>query len=239
MRRFALGYEYFARIILMLMVGQAAFIVHTVMGLVVVGFFPSIAALYTTFRTWLIDVDDRSWSVSRTWVTFHRAWKAELGPANLFGWPQFVVWALLIWDYYLVNWNDMGSIGYAVSGLLLLVNVLYGLFVLVSWAVRANFDEKPMWVVRSSISMVIARPLCSVMIIALLLITAWAYSTWPGLGVALGLTVPVFAVMMAIYSYGRLPGMDVHVLEPVEEKRKKRAQDRAERAEERAERRNR
>ena len=29
------------------------FLVHTLLGLVVVGFFPSIAATYATFRTWL------------------------------------------------------------------------------------------------------------------------------------------------------------------------------------------
>lgn len=46
MRRFALGYEYLCRIVLMLIVCQVAFIVHTIMGLVVGGFFPSIAALY-------------------------------------------------------------------------------------------------------------------------------------------------------------------------------------------------
>lgn len=222
MQRFAVGYEYLCRIVLMLMVCQVAFVVHTLMGLVVGGFFPSIAALYTTFRTWLLDVNDRSWSIRQTWTVFHRSWKAELAPANLFGWPQFIVWALLLWDYYLVNWNDMGRIGYAVSGLLLVVNVFYGLFVLVSWAMRANFDERPLWYVRASLQMVIARPMCSFMVVALLLATVWAYYSWPGLAAALGLTVPVFAVMMAVYSFGRLPGMDVHVLEPVEEKRQRR-----------------
>ncbi|WP_258184669.1 MULTISPECIES: YesL family protein [unclassified Bifidobacterium] len=221
MQRFAVGYEFLCRIIMMLMVCQVAFIVHTVMGLVVGGFFPSVAALYATFRTWLLDVKDRSWTIRQTWTTFHRAWKSELASANLFGWPQTIVWALLVWDYYLVNWNDMGVVGYAVSGVLLLVNVLYGLFVLVSWTIRANFDEGPWWVVRTSVSMVIARPWCSCMVVALLVATVWLYHTWPGLGVALGVTAPVFAVMMAIYSYGRLPGMDIHVLEPVEEHRKR------------------
>lgn len=231
MQRFAVGYEFICRIIMMLMVCQVAFIVHTVMGLVVGGFFPSIAALYTTFRTWLLDVNDRSWTIKQSWVTFHRAWKAELAGANVFGWPQFIIWLLLIWDYYLANWNDMGRIGYAVSGILLVINVLYGLFVLVSWAIRANFDEKPMWVVRTSIAMVIARPWCSFMIIVLFIAIVWAYYTWPGLGVALGMTVPVFLAMMAIYSFGRVPGMDVRVLEPVEEKKKKKAAERRQREE--------
>jgi uncharacterized membrane protein YesL len=210
----------------MLMVCQVAFIVHTVMGLIVGGFFPSIAALYATFRTWLIEVDDRSWTIRQSWTVFHRAWKAEFKSANLFGWPQFIIWLLLIWDYYLVNWNDMGTFGIGLSGVLLVVNVFYGLFVLLSWALRANFNEKPKWIVRGSLQMVIARPVCSFMVVMMLLATVWAYYNWPGLGVALGLTVPVYAVMMAIYSFGRLPGMDVHVLEPIEEKQQQKKQQR-------------
>ena len=30
-----------------------------------------------------------------------------------------------------------------------------------------------------------------------------------------GVAVLIFATMMAVYSWGRLPGMDVHVLEPI------------------------
>lgn len=221
MKRFAIGYEFVCRIIMMLMVCQVAFIVHTVMGLVIGGLFPSIAALYATFRTWLLDVGDRSWGIKQTWTVFHRAWKQDLIGANIFGWPQFLIWVLLVWDYYIANWNDLGPVGYGVSGVLLVINVLYGLFVFVSWAIRSNFDEKPMWVVRTSLSMVIARPVCSIMVAALFCVTVWMYYTWPGLGVALGVTVPVFFAMMAVYSYGRVPGMDVHVLEPVEEKKRK------------------
>lgn len=216
MKGFALKYEFVCRVILMIFIVNVAFIVHTVMGLVVAGLFPSIAATYSTYRSWLLDVDDRSWTVRRTWVTFHRAWKDELVQANVFGWPQFLIWALIIWEYWLVQNNDMGRIGYAVSGVLLLLNLIYGLFVFMSWAIRANFDEGFMWTLRTSLSMVIARPMCSLMVFCLFLLTVWAYWQWPGLLMTFGIGVPVFATMMAVYSWGRLPGMDVHVLEPNE-----------------------
>lgn len=215
-KRFAVGYEFVCRVIMMIVVVHVAFIVHTVMGLIVGGLFPSIAASYSTYRTWLLDVSDRSWTVKQTWTTFHAVWKAELKSANAFGWPQFIIWAILIWEYWLTMNNDMGNVGIAVSGVLLVLNLIYGLFVFMSWAIRANFDEGFMWVLRTSLSMVIARPWCSFMVFLLFLITVWAYYQWPGLMAAFGVAVPVFATMMAVYSWGRLPGMDVHVLEPTE-----------------------
>lgn len=216
MKRIAVTYEYFCRIILMILVAHVAFIAHTLLGLVIGGFFPSVAATYATYRTWLIDVKDRSWTIKQTWTTFHKAWKAELKSANAFGWPQFAVWALLIWEYWLVQNNDMGVAGLVVSGVLLLLNLFYGLFVFISWAVHANFDESPYWTLRTSIAMVIARPMCSLMVFLLFLVTVWAYAAWPGLLMAFGVAVPIYATMMAVYSWGRLPGMDVHVLEPNE-----------------------
>ena len=98
MKRVAVTYEYFCRIVLMILVAHVAFIVHTLLGLIIGGFFPSIAATYATYRTWIVDVKDRSWTIRQTWTTFHEAWKEELKTANAFGWPQFAVWALLIWE---------------------------------------------------------------------------------------------------------------------------------------------
>ncbi len=40
MKRFAVGYEFLCRIVMMVVVANVAFLVHTLLGLVVVGFFP-------------------------------------------------------------------------------------------------------------------------------------------------------------------------------------------------------
>lgn len=158
MKRFAVGYEFLCRIIMMIFVVHVAFLAHTLLGLVLVGFFPSMAATCTTYRTWLLDLKDRSWTVRQTWMTFHRAWRSELATANRFGWPQLLVWALLIWEYWLTMTNYMGTLTPVVSGLLLLLNLLYGLFVLLSWPVRSNFDESPLWAARTALSMVAGVP---------------------------------------------------------------------------------
>ena len=109
MTRVALTYERLCRIVLMVFVVNVAMLVHTLMGLILGGFFPSIAAAYATFRTWLID-EDQSWRIRQTWTVFHRAWKDELTQANLFGWVQLLIGLALAWDYSLVNWTDLGGV---------------------------------------------------------------------------------------------------------------------------------
>lgn len=214
MNRFAQWYEYVCRIIMNVFVVHIAFLVHTLMGAIIIGFFPSISATNNTYRTWLRDVHDREWKAKHTWNIFHKSWKHDLKSANLFGYPQFVIWAFLMWDYYIANNNYMGRTGIAISGILLLLNIVYGIFVFLSWIVRANFNEKPWWIIRYSFSMVVARPLCSLILLLLTGIVMWAYFKWPGLAVVFGFAIPTFAAVITVYSFGRLPGMDIHVLEP-------------------------
>ena len=146
----------------------------------------------------------------RSWTVFHRAWRDDVVSANAFGWPQMLVVVLLLWDYFLAKSNAMGVLGIAVSGILLLVNVLVLLICAVSWVVRSNFDERPWWVIRMSVAMVIARPLLTVIVAALVVTVSAAWIKWPGILMTFGLSVPIFLIVMAVYSFGRLPGMDAH-----------------------------
>jgi uncharacterized membrane protein YesL len=208
--RFALSYERLCRTVVMIFVVNAAMVFHTLLGAVLVGFFPSIAAAHTCYRSWLLD-EDRSWTVKHTWKTFHRAWKQELASANAFGWPLGLCWALLIFDYWVVNWHDVGGhIGIAVSGALVVLIAVFGVFTLLAWVLRSNFEEAGLWVAKTTMQMVIARPLSSLMITLLFLLNVWVWYTWPGVLVVFGLSIPAFLSSIVVYSYARLPGMDIH-----------------------------
>ena len=106
--RFSVAYERFCRLLLTIFVVNIAMLVHTLLGAVVLGFFPSCAAAQTTFRTWL-RAEDRSMRAKEVWGIFHGAWKNELKQANLFGWPLAVCWVVLATTLtgYLaeVNWH--------------------------------------------------------------------------------------------------------------------------------------
>jgi hypothetical protein len=60
------------------------------------------------------------------------------------------------------------------------------------------------------------------MLLILTGLVMWAYVKWPGLAIAFGVAIPTFAAVMTVYSFGRLPGMDVHVLEPQDSRGKNR-----------------
>ena len=118
--RFSVAYERFCRLLLTIFVVNIAMLVHTLLGAVVLGFFPSCAAAQTTFRTWL-RAEDRSMRAKEVWGIFHGAWKNELKQANLFGWPLAVCWVVLAIDYYMMNWHARGTFDVAVSGILFAV----------------------------------------------------------------------------------------------------------------------
>lgn len=218
MKKFVLGYERFCRVVLMIFMVHLATIVHTVMGLVLVGFFPSVSASYATYRTWLLDLD-QSWTVKRTWTVFHKAWKEDLKSANLFGWPQLIIGLFLAWDYYLANFNSTGTLGIAASGLLLAVNVVYLLFLVLSWAVRSNYDEKPGWIIKMTFNMVLARPVCTLVLVVVIIATLVVWWRWSGFLAAFGIALPLFVVVMVVSYLGRLKGMDAKELKESRDER--------------------
>lgn len=204
----AAGYERIARTAMLVCVVNLAFVAHTLLGAVFAGFFPSVGATFATYRAWMLSAD-RTWGVKESWLTFHRAWADELGSANAWGWPMVGIGLLLAWEYYLTNWNDMGVLGIAASGVLLGANVMFGVLALVLWVVRSHFQAPALWLVRRSMQVVLCRPLCTVMMLAVLLITAAICATWPGVFMVAGVSLPVGAAVACVYSYGRVTGFDV------------------------------
>lgn len=203
---FARGYEKVCRAILLVFVINVAIVAHTLLGIVVAGFFPSIAAGFSTYRSWLLD-SDREWSVKQTWMCFHRVWKQELISANQMGWALAAAWALLGYSMFLVLSNDMGVAGYASSGLLLLAVVILSLLSLMVWAVRANFAETNRWAAHVAMVMIIARPACSLLLIAVAILAVLATFTWPGILAAFGLSLPIGLTQACVWAAARLPGM--------------------------------
>ncbi|OFQ96685.1 hypothetical protein HMPREF2909_00535 [Alloscardovia sp. HMSC034E08] len=182
------------------------FLIHTLMGLIIAGFFPSLAATYATIRTWFLDDDDR-WTWRTAWTVFHDVWKTDCGAANLFGWMQVMIGLFLGWDYYLVQTHNFGHLfTVAVSGVLLVVNMFYWLFAIMSWLIRAHFQENTWRIVRMSIAMSIARPLSSVCIIVFFAITLWVWMHWPGIFMTFGIIVPLYVCIAAIYTFAKIPG---------------------------------
>ena len=56
MHRLAEGYEFVCRVVLTLFIAHIAFLVHALMGAVVVGFFPSLAGLLFSLFNFLCKV---------------------------------------------------------------------------------------------------------------------------------------------------------------------------------------
>ncbi|WP_418969818.1 YesL family protein [Alloscardovia omnicolens] len=207
MAKFAVFYEKLCRLILMIFIVNVAIFVHTLVGVVVVGFFPSIAAAHNTYRVWLLS-EDRAWRVRHIWLVFHREWKANLGLANRFGWIQLGISLLLAYDYFIVNWNvRTGMLGVVLSGFFVVLLAFMLIHSAMVWAVQSHFEESIMWIMRYSFSMVIARPLCSIMLGCSMFIISWCYVQWPGLIIAFGLSAYACATQVLVYSFAKLPGL--------------------------------
>ena len=215
--RFSVAYERFCRLLLTIFVVNIAMLVHTLLGAVVLGFFPSCAAAQTTFRTWL-RAEDRSMRAKEVWGIFHGAWKNELKQANLFGWPLAVCWVVLAIDYYMMNWHARGTFDVAVSGVLFVLALVLLAFTMLVWVVRANYDERPLWIVRTTLTMIVARPLCTLLQIGLALLAILAWAQWPGLLMVFGMSLPMFCTAWIVN--GRVsPKKGGHTMESASQSR--------------------
>lgn len=202
----ALRYEAACRAVVVVFVVNAAMILYALRGAIVLGAFPSIAAAYSTYRTWLLD-EDRSWTASRAFRTFGEAWRAEFPRANGPGWALTAIWLVLLLDHRILQRAEVDELGLVASGILVLVMAFSAVFTPLFWAVRANFDEPGRWLVVRTAQMVIARPLCTLTVIAAELVVGWTAVQVPAAAVLMGPAATIFVVCAIVFSFGRLPGM--------------------------------
>ena len=125
-----------------------------------------------------------------------------------------VLWGLFLYDYWIVNWHDAGMFGYACAGILLMVIVIYGLFSMLVWVVRGELCRDESLVRAHALQMLLARPLCSLALFAVFVLSVAMWVRWPGMLVVFGLSLPMLAGTACVYWFGRLPGMDVRAANP-------------------------
>lgn len=207
MSSFSVRYVNAARLVLIAFITFIASIVHTLLGLVVAGLFPSVAATVGVFRRWAL-AEDHTWTIKETWLLFHRLWRAELGRANTLGWIEAVLWAVLLFDYWVVNFHVTNAFGTFLAGFLLVLMIFVLLATMVSWVLHAHFNEPVRWIVRMTLQMIIARPLMSLILAASELAVLAAYWQWPGLLMTFGLSIPSAVSTWVVWQYGHLPGFN-------------------------------
>ncbi|MEE8757632.1 MAG: YesL family protein [Bifidobacterium sp.] len=207
--RFALGYESLCRFVLVALTINISMLIHTLLGVFLIGAFPSVSAAYSTWRTWFLDTD-REWTVKQTWRIFHEAWKDDIKDANTLGWLETAAWLFLMYDRWILTVNGLGFFGFAASGLITVIIVAYALFTMLTWMVHVNFDETIAWTMRISLGMIVAKPLCSLLILLLLVFVVYLCIACPGVVAAFGLSGPIFGTVGCVYVVGGLPGMTRH-----------------------------
>ena len=145
------------------------------------------------------------------WGIFHGAWKNELKQANLFGWPLAVCWVVLAIDYYMMNWHARGTFDVAVSGVLFVLALVLLAFTMLVWVVRANYDERPLWIVRTTLTMIVARPLCTLLQIGLALLVSACLGAMAGSAHGVRhVAADVRAAWMRYCSFGRFRNGSIH-----------------------------
>lgn len=111
-------------------------IMFTVSGLILLGFMPATAALFTVVRKWFMKETEVP-----IWKTFFSVYKSEFIKSNSFGLVFVMAGIMLYVDYYFIL-NLDGIIRIVATSILLLISCLYLITVLFFFPVYVHYELK-------------------------------------------------------------------------------------------------
>ncbi|MED3792948.1 YesL family protein [Niallia alba] len=111
-------------------------IMFSVSGLILLGFMPATAALFTVVRKWFMKETEVP-----IWKTFFSVYKSEFIKSNSFGLVFVMAGIMLYVDYYLIL-NLDGIIRIVATSILLLISCLYLITVLFFFPVYVHYELK-------------------------------------------------------------------------------------------------
>ncbi|UFU00623.1 YesL family protein [Radiobacillus kanasensis] len=136
----------------------------SLIGLLLFGIGPATSSMFTVIRKWVRGQEDIN-----VFSTFRKTYKKDFWKANLLSFLLIVGGCLLYIDFLFIGQLE-GAVMSLLSGLLLLLTMLYIVIVLYVFPVFVHFELKPWQSIKYAIHLGVSSPLSMLIIVASLLL---------------------------------------------------------------------
>lgn len=174
--------------------------IFSLLGLFVLGLFPSTAALFATIRQ-----DIKSGEDIKLFRNFFHYYKQEFMKANILGYILLVSVVILLFNLQVIGYMDASILN---STLMVMTYILLAIIALVSVfivPIYVHYDFSILGYLKYSAIMVIGKPFHAIAMLALIAVTFYLYYIVPGLIPALGVSLLAYIIMRTAYTYFDMP----------------------------------
>ncbi|WP_066191414.1 MULTISPECIES: YesL family protein [Gracilibacillus] len=173
-----------------LIVLNMLWVIFTLLGLVVFGLFPATVALFSVLRKMILEDEDTA-----IFSEFVKQYKTEFKGANKIGYVVFLVGLFLLIDFRIIQNISQSNVQVILFNLTLVIGVFYLIAALYIFPVFVHFQLKWSQYFQYACIITIARPIQTIMLIALITGLIFLYMLVPSLVLVLGMSLMSFIVM--------------------------------------------
>ncbi|TQS75134.1 DUF624 domain-containing protein [Ornithinibacillus gellani] len=164
-------------------------ILFTLSGFVILGFFPSTVAMFSIVRDWLRGKTDIP-----IFQTFWNYFKQEFKKSNLLGVFVYAVTLLIVLDFYFITSNTINRFTWINIPLFAFI-FLFILFLIYLFPTIAHYNMKPMQLIKNAFFIMLVSPIQSLLILLSLVSLYFIFKLLPALTFIFGGSVYAFITM--------------------------------------------
>jgi uncharacterized membrane protein YesL len=131
-------------------------IAFSLIGFVILGFFPATIAMFYVCRKWVMGEHDLP-----VYKTFFHTYKSEFGKGNILGLCLSAILYILLMDYRTLQTAGDGNL-HMIAYMFFLLLVFYGVFLLFLFPMYVHYELKVRHLVKNTFLIVIASPLTAI-----------------------------------------------------------------------------
>lgn len=183
-------YMQFGNWVLKLLILNMLWVMFTLVGLVVFGFFPATIALFAVIRKLVMQNDD-----APIFKLFWNTYKSEFIKSNILGVLVLLIGVILSMDLYILRQLDFSIFNQLLIIIVFILMVVYIVLVMYIFPVFVHYDTNIKGYFKYAIILVIGRPFHTIFMIVCNV--ALIYFLWwiPGLIPVFGLSLFAFLIM--------------------------------------------
>lgn len=161
--------------IMLLAYANLLWILFTVVGVFILGFFPSTVGLYSVVRKWMLKGSDIP-----VWKTYWGAFRSEFVKANLVGYAFLLIGGVIYVDLRFFQHSD-GMVFFILSYLFLMIFIIYMIMWLFLFPVYVHYELTVLQYIKQTFLIIFLRPLEAIMAIIGSLVIYYLMGFVPGL----------------------------------------------------------